>query len=149
MERLILYAFILTVLGVVIYTFIKYGFSFNTLEIAINEIIRLRALFFTFFWIWVCIKMMLMVDDDSKWVLLPFILCGIACLLMMYEKTRKAGYISFGVIFFGGIFLAIFIGIYNEYFSHSDMASSIAMIVMVLVFSILAGAFIYHMIKKK
>ena len=149
MTYIILGFFILTIIFVIAKNIIKYGFDKDAISIILNDVVQLRGVWGGIFWLWICITMMMSIDNDSKWYLTPFLIGGISIMLILYEKTKKIGYITFFVVFFGSIFLAIFIAIYNEYFSQNDIVSSFAMIFMILVFSILAGAFIYNIIKKR
>ena len=121
MGYVILGLFLGTILVTTIRDIIKYGWDEETFELILNDIYRLRAIFFILFFLWVCMEMMNKIDDNSKWVILPFAWCGVSCLLMMYKKTERIGYITFLLVFFGASAFAIFLGIYNSYIKHTGM----------------------------
>ena len=152
MSYLILGLFLLTVVFVIVKNIVKFGMNNDTVKFIISDIVRLRGLFFLLFWNWICISMMMQIEDSSKWVLLPFLLCGISAVLAMYEKTKTVAFIVFGMIFFSSIFLGITIGVYNNYLSNNALESLLGLIFMIIVFVILLIFFskaIYKELKKR
>ena len=89
-----------------IYTFIPRNEDFKDevfgKTIILEDVFRIRGFYFLLFWIWVVISMMKAVEGDERWALLPFLLCGLSAILLMYEKTKEIGKKAFFISFFGG-----------------------------------------------
>lgn len=112
----------------------KYGFNADTLKIVLGKIYYLRRVFFLILFISVCVKIMNSVDGIDKYLMLPFIGCGIAGLLSLYKKTRRIAIILFATMFLGVlcIFLPI-AGLISSYKSGNlDNASLIFGILLII-----------------
>ena len=105
MIYLILILFLISIIFAIVNVVKRDGInSFSIISILL-EIFRLRGIFFCIFYVYVCIEMMQKVSDASKWVLLPFLICGIAMILCMYKKTVKIGSCIFAGTFIGSFFI--------------------------------------------
>ena len=113
---------------------LSYGFNADTSKIILGRIYYLRGLFFLIFYICSCINIMNEVDRIDKYLMFPFIGCGIAGLLSLYRNRSKIKILVFVTIFLGlfCIFLPI-VGLISSYnFGNSDNALVIFGILLII-----------------
>ena len=115
MELIIIGSFILTVLVIIIYYLIKNGFSRDTLKMILSKINHFRGLYFLIFWLYLCYIMMNAITGMERFVLLPFVSCGMSGILMLYKKTKEIGYKLFLISFIGGFGAFILLGLLSNY----------------------------------
>ena len=115
MIMIILIAFFVSIIVVIIRDLMRYGKDKDTFTIILEDVFRIRGFYFLLFWIWVVISMMKAVEGDERWALLPFLLCGLSAILLMYEKTKEIGKKAFFISFFGGFGILIILGILHNY----------------------------------
>lgn len=149
MIKILLISFLVSIFCVIILSIKKYGFSNDTFKIILHKVIELRGLYFFLLYIGMCLNIMNQIDNNSKWGMIPFILCGIAGVLCMYEKTRKIGFYSFLIVFLGSFFVALpIIGLISNY-KRDGYIDSQTLFFLVVVYIIVAIIIIVEYRKKK
>ena len=148
--KIILLCFFITVMYVSITTIIKFGYNRNTLLIILSKVWWLRGFFFLILYTYTCVHYMNLIDNNSRYYLLPFLITGIAGVLSMYRKTRKIGlYIAVITVCFGLFVILPLMGIINSYNSGNASTEDIIGAVIFIGFGLVIGIIGIKEIKKE
>lgn len=147
MEYVIVLLFIASTVFLIINHKKKYGFDRDKLQMIVQQVINLRGFYFLLFFIFICFSWMSKIENNSKWLLLPFIWCGICAILSMYKKTRKIALILFAVILCFGMF--VFLPIIGALIDGTFDTDTLLGLIIFVPFGLIMGIIFIKMILKK